>query len=89
MTLAGFFDPSNNGWDIGDVAAILGFVVLAVGAFYGFARWFSSVIRKIVSEEIQIRTQPIQPGYRNGGQSLADVAAKVDLLVSHLGLEKQ
>lgn len=89
MIFAGFFDPSNNGWDIGDVAAILGFIVLLVGAVYGALRWFSSVIRGIVREEVADRTQPIQPNYRNGGQSLADVAAKVDLLVSHLGLDKK
>jgi hypothetical protein len=42
------------------------------------------LIRSVVRQEIERYTKTIQPGYRNGGNSLADIAAKLDDLASRL-----
>ena len=42
------------------------------------------LIRSVVRQEIERYTRTIQPGYRNGGNSLADIAAKIDDLASRL-----
>jgi hypothetical protein len=42
------------------------------------------LIRSVVRQEIERYTKTIQPGYRNGGNSLADIAAKIDDLASRL-----
>jgi hypothetical protein len=44
------------------------------------------LVRNVVREEIAKATKSIQPGYRNHGQSLADVAVKVDKLMEHIGM---
>ena len=48
---------------------------------------FSWVTRAIVRDELRKATQPIQPGYRNGGESLADVAHTVKRIAEKIGLE--
>ena len=42
------------------------------------------LIRSVVRQEIERYTRTIQPGYRNGGSSLADISAKIDELASRL-----
>jgi len=42
------------------------------------------LIRSVVRQEIERYTKTIQPGYRNGGSSLSDIAAKLDDLASRL-----
>jgi len=42
------------------------------------------LIRNVVRDEIKKATMPIQPGYRNGGESLADLAQKVDRLIARM-----
>jgi hypothetical protein len=42
------------------------------------------LIRSVVRQEIERYTRTIQPGYRNGGSSLSDIAAKIDDLASRL-----
>jgi len=44
------------------------------------------LIRNVVRDEIKKATQPIQPGFRNGGDSLSDVSSKVDRIIEKLGL---
>lgn len=91
MFAAGFFDPNNNGWDITDIGAILGVVVAATGLLGLWLRWYDkrqeTRIRSIVRDEVATATKPIQPGYRNGGESLADVAALVRELARRAGIE--
>jgi len=36
------------------------------------------LIRAVVRQELEKWTKAIQPGYRNGGESLADIAVKLD-----------
>jgi hypothetical protein len=42
------------------------------------------LIRSVVRQEIERYTKTIQPGYRNGGSSLSDIAAKIDDIASRL-----
>lgn len=44
-------------------------------------------IKQIVRDELTAFTRPIQPGYRNGGESLADVAHELRRIHKHLGIE--
>jgi len=71
--LASIFDPADNGFDITDAAALLGFLVLIVGTIVGLLKWTASLVRNIVREELEAFTRPIQPT-ANGGLSLPDVA---------------
>lgn len=43
-------------------------------------------LRNEVKRDVEHRTQAIQPGYRNGGESLADVAHELRRIRTHLGL---
>ena len=77
MILASFFDVNDNGLDVTDLAAILGFLALLAGTTVGLFRWSRKQLREEISEvvrcEIAKATAPIQPG-ANGGLSLPDVA---------------
>ena len=70
---------SPNEW----VALIVGLLAIASGLVAGFS-W---VTRAIVRDELTKATQPIQPGYRNGGESLADVAHTVKRIAEKIGLD--
>jgi hypothetical protein len=74
---AGIFDLSDNGYDIGDASALLGFVALLTGIIFAVLRYTSRQIRDIVRDEIGEATKPIQPA-ANGGFSLPDVAKTSD-----------
>ena len=65
---------------VGLVGGVLGILVILVGALM----WY---IRIMVRDEVTKATRPIQPGYRNGGESLADVADTVRRIAKHVGLE--
>jgi hypothetical protein len=43
-------------------------------------------VREIVKDEISTATLPIQPGYRNGGESLADLAHAVKAIAAKQGV---
>lgn len=90
MILAAFFDPSNDGFDIGDVALIVGFIVGPSIIIIGWLRivgrkWISSIVEPIVVKHVDLRTGSIQNN-ANGGKSLPDVNRKVDLIAAHLGI---
>ena len=77
MLLAGFFDVNNNGIDVTDLAAVLGFLALLAGSVVGLFRWSRKQLREEIGEVVRLEigkaTAPIQPG-ANGGLSLPDVA---------------
>lgn len=77
MILASFFDVNDNGLDVTDLAAVLGFLALLAGTTVGLFRWSRNQLREEISEvvrcEISKATAPIQPS-ANGGLSLPDVA---------------
>jgi len=71
-----WWEPGTPGFlDVGDLSAVLGFVIALVGAVYGVTRWWMKLMRKMMREEIEIATEPIHPN-ANGGLSLADVARR-------------
>jgi len=63
---------------------VVGLVATALAALAIMGTGLVWLIRNVVRDEIKKATQPIQPGFRNGGESLADVAAKVDRIVQKL-----
>jgi len=68
--------------DVGDTVGIVA-TVLGILAIMGTGLVW--LIRNVVRDEIKKATQPIQPGFRNGGDSLADVSSKVDRIIERLG----
>lgn len=64
-----------------DVAGLVLVFLTIISLIMGGLMWF---IRTIVRQELEKWTKPIQPGYRNGGQSLADISAKLDDLSRRL-----
>ena len=42
---------------------------------------------KELKQDIQQMTQPIQPGYRNGGESLSDLAHEIRRVAKAMGVE--
>jgi hypothetical protein len=67
--------------DLGDTVGIVA-TVLGILAIMGTGLVW--LIRNVVRDEIKKATMPIQPGYRNGGESLADLAQKVDRLIARM-----
>ena len=70
---------SPNEW----IAAAVGVIAILTGLIAGFS-W---VTRAIVRDELAKATKPIQPGYRNGGQSLADIADTVARIAKKIDLQ--
>lgn len=60
--------------EAGAVAAALGSIAAVIWAVVRFA------VLKPLDRRIKEMTKPIQPGYRNGGDSLADLSSKVSQL---------
>lgn len=80
LTTQSWWEPGTDGvLDVGDLAIILGFVVAVVGAATGLSRWWMKQLKKVIHEEVEEFTAPIQPT-ANGGLSLPDVSRKVDKL---------
>jgi hypothetical protein len=67
----------------------VGLVVGVIAIITGILAGFSWVTRAIVRDELTKATQPIQPGYRNGGESLADVAHAVRRIAEKIGLDDE
>ena len=92
MILASFWDPNSNGFDITDVGALLAVLVPMTIALTFVGRWAHRQLRdeitEVVRSEIAKATQPIQPGYRNGGDSLADVSEMVRRIATHLEINQ-
>lgn len=65
---------------VGFIGGILGILVILVGALM----WH---VRVVVRDEVVKATRPIQPNYRNGGHSLADIADTVKRIADKIGLE--
>ena len=70
---------SPNDW-VALIGGVLGITVVIVGSLM----WY---IRVIVRDEVLKATRPIQPGYRNGGESLADVAETVRRIAKQIGID--
>lgn len=57
------------------------------GALAVLARFYTRWLRDLIRDEISTHTALIQPT-SNGGKSLPDVAAKLDKVLNHLGLDE-
>ena len=69
--------------DFGDIVGLIATSLAALAIMGTGLVW---LIRNVVRDEIKKATQPIQLGFRNGGDSLADVSSKVDRIIEKLGL---
>jgi hypothetical protein len=86
-TAAGnWWEPGTaNFFDVGDLSAIIGLIVLVGGVLLGVTKWWMSVMKKIIKEEIQVATAPIHPS-ANGGLSLPDVARRTEKLEKQMDI---
>lgn len=64
----------------GLILAILSIVAIGLSAM---AWW----VKQMVRNELATFTRPIQPGYRNGGDSLSDVSQRLRRMEAHMGIE--
>ena len=65
-----------------DVGDTVGIVATCLGILALMGTGLVWLIRNVVRDEIKKATMPIQPGYRNAGESLADLAQKVDRIIT-------
>ena len=81
-------DWTPNGW--GDVLAIIGVSAAVLSVIDWRIRGHIDTrlldFRELVRSDIEKATRPISPGYRNGGESLADLAHEIRRLRDHLGI---
>lgn len=81
---ANWWEPGQNGTlDVGDVSAILMFLLAVIGSVAAFNKWWLKKIHAMIRKEVEEFTKPIQPS-ANGGLSLPDVSRKVDILETML-----
>lgn len=64
-----------------EVVSLIGGVVALLGVSLAVVGWY---IRITVERVVRESTQAIQPGWRNGGKSLTDVAEKIDRIEARL-----
>lgn len=64
-----------------EVVALIGGILTILGISVTAIMWY---VRVVVRDEVIKATKPIQPGYRNGGESLADVAHIVRRIADRL-----
>lgn len=70
---------------VNDWVALIGGVLVIFGTVIGGLMWY---VRTVVRDEVIKATRPIQPGYRNGGESLADIAHMVKRIAKQIGLDE-
>lgn len=90
--LASILDPADNGFDISDLSVLLGVILTVSVTTATIVRWNAKRVaterarerkemERRLLDEIEARTKPIQPEYRNDGGSLRDVADKLDTVI--------
>ena len=91
MILATFLDPNENGFDIVDAGEAVALIIASATIIRFVALWIRKMLRTeihaVMDEKLKHYTQPIQPGYRNGGESLADLAHLMKRVATHVGLD--
>ena len=86
MATSNWWEPgTSNLFDVGDLSALLGLIVLASGMVFGVTRWWMKLMKKMMKEEISVATAPIQPS-ANGGLSLPDVARRTERLEQQMDI---
>jgi thymidylate synthase len=77
---ASWWEPGQaNSLDVGDVSAIFMFFLAVLGSVVALSRWWLKTLRKMIREQVEEFTKPIQPN-ANGGKSLPDVSNRVDAI---------
>lgn len=66
-----------------DIVALVGGVLAILVTLVGGLMWY---VRVVVRDEVSKATKPIQPGYRNGGESLADIAYTINRIADRLDI---
>jgi hypothetical protein len=74
-----------NLFDVGDLSALLGLLVLVSGIIFGVSKWWLKLMKAIIKDEISTATAPIHPN-ANGGLSLPDVARKTEKLEKQMDI---
>ena len=69
---------------ISDIGVVLGVVLAFGGAAVAFLRWSHKQLTRQITTVIEDRTRQVQPGYRNAGESLADVSHRVQRIETRL-----
>jgi hypothetical protein len=64
-----------------DVVSLIGGIVAILATALAVIGWY---VRVTVERVVTAHTQSIQPGYKNGGKSLTDVADKLDSIAERL-----
>lgn len=76
----------------GEILVVLGIIGIALGILDWRIKQsvYSHMqsVAKDLKEDIQKMTQPIQPGYRNGGESLSDLAHEVRRVAKAMGVDE-
>jgi hypothetical protein len=73
-----WWEPGTQGaLDIGDVSAILIFLITFTTALMGINKYSMKKLKHVISHEITTATAPIHPS-ANGGLSLPDVARRLE-----------
>jgi len=73
-----WWEPGTQGaLDIGDLSAILIFLITLATTFMGINRYSMRKLKQVISSEITTATAPIHPS-ANGGLSLPDVARRLE-----------
>ena len=67
-----------------DVGDTVGIVATCLGILALMGTGLVWLIRNVVRDEIKKATMPIPPGYRTGGESLADLAQKIDRIIARM-----
>jgi hypothetical protein len=86
-------EVANNWWepgtanlfDVGDLSALLGLLVLVSGIIFGVSKWWLKLMKAIIKDEISTATAPIHPN-ANGGLSLPDVARRTEKLEKQMDI---
>lgn len=73
--LAAFLDSNgNNEFDVADAAILVGFIVAVASAISAVLVFATRRLREEILDVVTKRTQPIQSGYENDGNSLTDIS---------------
>lgn len=96
--LAAILDPSDNGFDIGDLSLLVGVIVAISALTATFVRWNSKRVAEKVAavrtaerhemeerirEAVDLVAAKVQP--RNGGKGWQDVHTKLDTVITRQG----
>lgn len=77
----------------GEVLQVLGILAIALAVLDWRIKAHVTTkvdeLRAEVKRDVEHRTQSIQPGWRNGGESLADIAHEMRRIRAHLGIDAE